>query len=863
MWYVPDQLDVYQSGRLIATTGKPVTGDHWLYFDYDPSGGTSLCVRITGVGETTWAFLHTCPGDNTINIFTEDTSILEGSRDNPGKLCWEVKLDKPSSEPVEVDYNTSGGNANPLTAEGKILATDEHTRPFIAGVDTPGVGRAIFDGGFPKFYNNRFTPAMTAPKGDEVFNTWPRSQGPNYYSDLASIPSGSQARSWVLDSNGDIRCTVNSGSALTFISPKAFEDYTFAATLYSGDSDDDSIGLVAASTVVGGVLHQLIAVRQRGGMPAQAGGKTFGLMLYSGGNVAKSYGSVQIGGHGGWSGRTTRVEVRKECGIMTVLCSDWNSNELHPDSKLSVNMNEDPTLSAIFGKETSFGFMTWSQLGTTYRNVFLSGVGLSSDFTYLKNAILWTSEGNSTGKMLAMSCMPAGGSYSMDNQANGFAISMRGMGDATDKVTDVVEFRQLTTDYLKQYDCMIFIGSNTTSGPRFTAASLGAISNFVKAGGGLVVITDHNVFQATANQIAGLFNVEFYGDINRSPMAVSTLIERHGDHPIYDGLACKSIWAGGSEGAIRIKEIRSDYIPAAGTLVFEPGETVKEVCVDLIGNDTVDGDRTINLNLSNPKGGEITRDKGVGTIVDDDSPLCKQDPKIPVKGMAGGPHGAQLMYVQDNVNCAAGNTWYLMRSFQNFEVDGPYVFNIRSDDDFQLYIDCKMVASGPIGTTVATVNVKKGQRNVILRYLNIPHCTPGYAGYAMTYLGQLKYVTDPSDWMGIANHVGDIESPRLPCGVEAKGGTNAETNYHSLGSSPGWVTLEYATVQGGGTAPNGIFVYQGSTLLAGTGGPVIVPDTAPKTLVFEYNPALGDVRVEVTGGSWWRYTMGCPVPTPP
>lgn len=75
--------------------------------------------------------------------------------------------------------------------------------------------------------------------------------------------------------------------------------------------------------------------------------------------------------------------------------------------------------------------------------------------------------------------------------------------------------------------------------------------------------------------------------------------------------------------------------------------------------------------------------------------------------------------------------------------------------------------------------------------------------------------------------------------------------------------MEYATVVVGGTAPNGIYIYQGDTLVAGTNGEVIVPENAPETLSFMYNPALGTtIKVVVTGGSWWKYTIGCPAAVP-
>jgi pimeloyl-ACP methyl ester carboxylesterase len=50
---------------------------------------------------------------------------------------------------------------------------------------------------------------------------------------------------------------------------------------------------------------------------------------------------------------------------------------------------------------------------------------------------------------------------------------------------------------------------------------------------------------------------------------------------------------------------RKDYIFAAGTLTFAPGETTKSFNILLVDNGFVDGDRTVNINLSNPNGAAL------------------------------------------------------------------------------------------------------------------------------------------------------------------------------------------------------------------------------------------------------------------
>lgn len=191
-------------------------------------------------------------------------------------------------------------------------------------------------------------------------------------------------------------------------------------------------------------------------------------------------------------------------------------------------------------------------------------------------------------------------------------------------------------------------------------------------------------------------------------------------------------------------------------MTFAPGETSKTVCVPIIGNDTTDGDRTVVMTISNASKGTIRTAQGTGTIQDDDNTLCRQRPTGPVYERPGAADGAYLLHVQPNYNCAAGGTKYLMQAFIDFPASGPYVFNNTNDDDFELYVDCKLVASGPIGNKVTTVNVNRGKRNVILRYLNVPNCTPGYAGFSIRFNNQLVYVTRAVDWKGQANSIGEI-----------------------------------------------------------------------------------------------------------
>ena len=63
-----------------------------------------------------------------------------------------------------------------------------------------------------------------------------------------------------------------------------------------------------------------------------------------------------------------------------------------------------------------------------------------------------------------------------------------------------------------------------------------------------------------------------------------------------------------------------DFVNISGTLVFTPGEFIKLVLVDIIGDTKDEPNETLTLTLSNPVNAPLGDDIGVGTIIDDDGP---------------------------------------------------------------------------------------------------------------------------------------------------------------------------------------------------------------------------------------------------
>ena len=64
--------------------------------------------------------------------------------------------------------------------------------------------------------------------------------------------------------------------------------------------------------------------------------------------------------------------------------------------------------------------------------------------------------------------------------------------------------------------------------------------------------------------------------------------------------------------------VNSNYLAASGVLIFAPGVTNQSISVAVIGNRTVEPNKTLFVNLSNPTNCTLGRTQGVGTIINDD-----------------------------------------------------------------------------------------------------------------------------------------------------------------------------------------------------------------------------------------------------
>lgn len=64
--------------------------------------------------------------------------------------------------------------------------------------------------------------------------------------------------------------------------------------------------------------------------------------------------------------------------------------------------------------------------------------------------------------------------------------------------------------------------------------------------------------------------------------------------------------------------LNSDFLLSHGSILFNPGETIQTVSIEVYGDNAFEGDETISFNLVNSSGADIAKAEAIGTIVDDD-----------------------------------------------------------------------------------------------------------------------------------------------------------------------------------------------------------------------------------------------------
>ena len=120
--------------------------------------------------------------------------------------------------------------------------------------------------------------------------------------------------------------------------------------------------------------------------------------------------------------------------------------------------------------------------------------------------------------------------------------------------------RSSWSTYLSQYDVIVWLGTNYTVGAYIPDAMIQGLLDYFDRGGGLFVITDHNVFHNCVNQFLPYYGVKFTNNLNRTAgkdaYKISSILANQnyiptGYHPLFANIDPNGfIAAGASEGEI-------------------------------------------------------------------------------------------------------------------------------------------------------------------------------------------------------------------------------------------------------------------------------------------------------------------------
>tara|TARA_Y100000588_G_scaffold321228_1_gene352302 strand:- start:7451 stop:8911 length:1461 start_codon:yes stop_codon:yes gene_type:complete len=269
---------------------------------------------------------------------------------------------------------------------------------------------------------------------------------------------------------------------------------------------------------------------------------------------------------------------------------------------------------------------------------------LRDQFKFMYNIIDWMSETHEQrGKVLIYGDRDKNNnSYNVKHAGgSGFNTSIQGvvsMLGFTPEVKNYEDFGGVFTgtkaniplNELNKYASVVVMSSGGWES--LDSETANNFTTYVNNGGGVFIITDHNWFQPTGNQILRKFGSEFYGNVNRNSghdaYKLSTIwsnlsgTEYDRDHQLWNGFTeLDSIPASYSEGNVRLFTPVQDIVAQSGTLVFNAGETEKEVKLKINGDNVKESNEIFKFMLqSGDDTGHINPDS-MGkeiTILDDD-----------------------------------------------------------------------------------------------------------------------------------------------------------------------------------------------------------------------------------------------------
>ncbi|MEH2044356.1 Calx-beta domain-containing protein [Nostoc sp.] len=130
-----------------------------------------------------------------------------------------------------------------------------------------------------------------------------------------------------------------------------------------------------------------------------------------------------------------------------------------------------------------------------------------------------------------------------------------------------------------------------------------------------------------------------------------------------------------SDGTAKVSD--SDYNPASGTIIFNPGETTKTLGIAVIGDNKAENNETFSVNLFGATNTTITDSLGVATITNDDEPPAISIADVSVK------EGTTGMITNANFVVTLSNEFY-QRVIVNYSTSDGTAKESDSDYNFGL-----------------------------------------------------------------------------------------------------------------------------------------------------------------------------------
>ena len=265
-----------------------------------------------------------------------------------------------SGEPASFDYTITNGTEIE-TGKAYITITPLPEKPSLVYWDADEALAA--------------TQVISPPSQADVFNSWDRFDGSGYYP--GGTTPGGQAADWTLSQNPTrIVQPTNTSYGGGFVSPELYNDYVFEATVRSDATwDNDTIGLIAAFTRDGSTNKTLAAVRTKGG---QIPRNHWGVFYTENGASSPTWliasSDMSAGSTSSdWWPDQSRIKIQRQGDIITFYTTNWNDVDNYQiSSEIVVDLSSDARLASFMG-ESSYGYYSHSQGGSTYFDVEFNG----------------------------------------------------------------------------------------------------------------------------------------------------------------------------------------------------------------------------------------------------------------------------------------------------------------------------------------------------------------------------------------------------------------------------------------------------------------------------------------------------------